>query len=272
MNQVAVIDQAELNALISELGGGVTQEQDTIKVPFMKFQYEPEDAQGRDVKRGTIFLSDQPEPVYADSVKLHVMAQYYQYRQTDPDTYKIVNKTILLEDLRRGEPRDMLGGIRCGRPTGKALGQMSDEDQKMWRAKVKPFRILRGVTSYTGKTADGKEVEVTNQPFQLYMKGLSFMKFDDVLKALPYGKRYQDLWVDLHTSKEGKAFVANFAIDFAKPAAMTQEVVDSMKLFVEMARQENSKIEESFRSAKAAGALDDQIYDNVSDDLDQDFA
>lgn len=272
MNQVAVIDQSEVNKLITELGGGVRQEQDTIKVPFMKFQYEPEDTQGRDVKRGTIFLSDQPEPVYADKVKLHVMAQYYQYRQTDPDTYKIVNKTILLDDLRKGEPRDMLGGLRCGRPTGKALSQMDDADQKMWRSKVKSFRILRGVTSYTGKTAEGKEVEVTNQPFQLYMKGLSFMKFDDVLKALPYGKRYQDLWVDLHTTKDGKAFVANFGIDFTQPAAMTQEVVDTMKLFVEMARQENSKIEDSYRNAKVSGALDTKIYDNVSDDLDQDLA
>jgi hypothetical protein len=199
------------------------------------------------------------------------MAQYYQYRQTDPDTYKIVNKTVLLDDLRRGEPIDMKGGTRCGRPTGKALSQMSDEDQKMWRAKVKPYRILRGVTSYTGKTASGDEVEVTNQPFQLYMKGLSFMKFDDVLKALPYGKRYQDLWVDLKTYREGKAFVANFNIDFSKPAAMTQDVVDTMKLFVEMARRENTIVKDAFREAKVSGALDNQIYDSVSDDLDEDF-
>lgn len=271
MNQIATVDQAEVNALLAELGGGASNEQDTIKIPFLKIQYDPEDSQGRDVKRGTFFLSDQTEPVYAQDVKLHVMAQYYQYRQSDPDTYKIVNKSILQEDLRKGEARDMLGTLRCGRPTTKQLKELDDDQQKMWRNKVKATRILRGVTSYIGKTADGEEKTVENAPFQLYLKGSSFLKFDDVTKALPYGKRYQDLWVDLKTSKAGKAFITEFAIDFTSPAILTNEVVETMKLFVEMARQENSRIEESYRKHSMERQSDGAVYDAIADDLDSDL-
>jgi len=270
MNQVAEIDRAEANALIAELGGGTQEE--TITVPFLKINYDQEDKQGRDVKRGTIYLEGQSEAVYAPKVNIHVMAQYYQYRQSDPSTYKIVNKTVLMEDMRRGEPRDMLGGIRCGRPASKTMAELSQEDQDMWRKKVKATRILRGVCSYEGITADGDAKSVVNEPFQLYITGSSFLEFDKVLNSLPYGKRYQDFWVEFSTEKKDKYFLSKFKTDFQKPADLTKDVVETMKLFVAMAKQENGRIEAGYRSASIEGTVESKAYDAISGDLDQDLA
>ena len=272
MNQVATIDQSEVNALLAELGGGADSEQDTIKIPFLKVQYEPEDKQDRPVPRGHFFLQGEDDPVYAKSVKVHVMAQYYQYREQNPDTYKIVNKTILLDDIRKNrEARDMLGGFMCGRPDAKALKMLEPDEQKMWRKKVKATRILRGVTSYIGKTADGEEKVVENQPFQLYLTGSNFLTFDKVIEALPFGKKFQDVWADLDTRKEGKAFINQFAIDFSSPAVLTPEVVETMKVFVDMARQENSRIEQSFAKHQMQDANTSAVYDAISHDLDSDL-
>lgn len=275
MNQLAVVDSAEVNSLLAQLNG--TQEQDQIRVPFLKIQYEPEDKQDRAVPRGSFVLSEMDEPVYAKSVKIRVLAQHFQYRQTDPETYKIVNKTILMSDMRRGEPRDMKGGLRCGKPTGKALSQMLDEDKKRYDD-IKAFRILRGIVTYTGETASGETVTVENAPFQMFLKGLNFMPFEKASATLPRGKRMQEVWFDLTTQKEGKAFIINFSVDYDTPAIIDMDTVDTMKVFVAMAEQENSLIERRYREALMGNSTDDSAYDEASDylrdglgDLEEDF-
>lgn len=270
MNQVATIEQQqEINSLLTELGGSAAA--DMIKVPFLKIQYEDEDKQGREVKRGTFLVTDQGETVYATSVKLHVMAQYFQYRQSDPNTYKLVNKTILQEDFRKGEPIDMKGSIRCGRPTSKGLSALSDDEQKDWRRKVRATRILRGVVSYTGKTADGEEKTLENVPCQMYLKGMSYNSFDSVINALPFGKKYQEVWVNITNKKEGKAYVPEFAIDFGKPAVLDEDAIETLKLFRDMARQENDFIKGRYSDSLISKGSEGEVYDAVDGDLEIDF-
>ena len=262
--ELTAVDQNEVNSLLSALNGGNNTD-DVIKVPFLKVQYDSDDAQGRDVKRGSLTLSDMEEPIYADTLKIRVLAQHFQYRQSDPQTYKIVNKAILMDDMRKREPRDMKGTIRCGRPDGKTLKTLSDEEQTQWRANVKAFRILRGIVSGQGKTADGDVVNLENKPFQMFLKGMNFLPFeDDVIKALPGSKQLHDVWVDLTTSKSGKAFLINFSIDHKLETVMDTDTVETLKVFYEMAKTENERIEEAYKSASwerqsmeaAQGALD----------------
>lgn len=262
--ELTAVDQNEVNSLLSALNGGNNTD-DVIKVPFLKVQYDSDDAQGRDVKRGSLTLSDMEEPIYADTLKIRVLAQHFQYRQSDPQTYKIVNKSILMDDMRKREPRDMKGTIRCGRPDGKTLKTLSDEEQTQWRANVKAFRILRGIVSGQGKTADGDVVNLENKPFQMFLKGMNFLPFeDDVIKALPGSKQLHDVWVDLTTSKSGKAFLINFSIDHKLETVMDTDTVETLKVFYEMAKTENERIEEAYKSASwerqsmeaAQGALD----------------
>ena len=262
--ELTAVDQNEVNSLLSALNGGNNTD-DVIKVPFLKVQYDSDDAQGRDVKRGSLTLSDLEEPIYADTLKIRVLAQHFQYRQSDPQTYKIVNKSILMDDMRKREPRDMKGTIRCGRPDGKTLKTLSDEEQTQWRANVKAFRILRGIVSGQGKTADGDVVNLEKKPFQMFLKGMNFLPFeDDVIKALPGSKQLHDVWVDLTTSKSGKAFLINFSIDHKLETVMDTDTVETLKVFYEMAKTENERIEEAYKSASwerqsmeaAQGALD----------------
>jgi len=246
---LSAVDQNEVNSLLNALNGGGSSD-DVIKVPFLKVQYDNDDAQGRDVKRGSLTLSDMEEPIYADTLKIRVLAQHFQYRQSDPQTYKIVNKSILMDDMRKREPRDMKGTIRCGRPDGKTLKTLSEEEQGNWRATVKAFRIVRGIVSGQGKTADGDVVNLENQPFQMFLKGMNFMPFEDqVIKALPGSKQLHDVWADLTTSKSGKAFLINFAIDHKLEAVMDTDTVETLKVFFEMAKTENERIEEAHKNA-----------------------
>jgi hypothetical protein len=271
--ELSAVDQSEVAMLLGALQGNTSE--DTIKVPFLKVQYEPEDKQGRDVKRGTFLLSDSENPVYATTAKIRVLAQHFQYRESDPQTYKIVNKTVLMDDMRKREPRDMKGGMRCGRPDAKTLRQLSDEDQQMWRKRVQAFRILRGIVTMEGKNADGETVKVENQPFQMFLKGINFIPFEDsVIKALPHGKGMTDIWVDLSTTKKGKAFIIDFAADYNTPAVMDTDTVDTLRVFYDMAKQENQRIETGYKNAhlesEAFGSASDAI-NGYAEDLEADL-
>jgi len=266
--EISAVDQSEVAMLLGALLGNTSE--DTIKVPFLKVQYEPEDKQGRDVKRGTFLLSDSETPVYATTAKIRVLAQHFQYRESDPQTYKIVNKTVLMDDMRKREPRDMKGGMRCGRPDAKTLRQLSDEDQQMWRKRVQAFRILRGIVTMEGVNADGEKVKIENQPFQMFLKGINFIPFEDsVVKALPYGKGMTDVWVDLSTTKKGKAFIIDFAVDHKEPAVMDTDTVDTLRVFYDMAKQENERIETGYKNAhmesEAFGAASSAINGYAAD-------
>jgi hypothetical protein len=276
--EITAVDQSEVTRLMAVLQGGGDLPDETIKVPFLKVQYDSEDQQGRDVKRGSFTLSGFDNPVYAETVKIRVLAQHYQYRESDPNTYKIVNKTILMDDMLKREPRDMKGGLRCGRPDGKTLKQLSEDDQAMWRKRVVSFRILRGVVTLKGKTADGDAVTLENQPFQMFLKGMNFMPFEKtVLQALkPLNKKMSDVWIDVKTSKAGKAFNIEFDIDHKTKAVMDTDTLETMRVFYGMAKQENERIEASYHKAhqeanemdSAIDAIDSVVIDDLESDLD----
>jgi len=277
-SEITTVDQTEANALLAQLG---TVTSDQIKVPFLNTQYKPDDKQGRDVNahRGSFYLSNQSNPVYAKQVKARFLCQHFQYRVTNSETFKTDNKTVLMEDIRKvAEPRDMKGGIRCGRPDPKVWRNLDADDKKNY-SHIKAYRILKGVVSYTGVTADGDEVTVENEPFQLWHKGMNYMGFDrDVTKNLN-GGHFHTMWIDLSNKKDGMAYVTNFNLDFKTPAPMTQEVVDTLRTFLDMVRQENDLILSSFDKAQNGDASEidgamDTVLEHMPEeaDLEKDFA
>lgn len=268
MNQVAVVDENEVKNILAELGG---EEEQQIKIDFLKICHDGEDKQGREIKRGLVSLSNQPEPIWASEAKIHVLAQYFQYREQD-ETGKVVNKSVLMPDFRKGEPIDMKGTLRCGKPTRKALNQMSEDDRRMWASKVKTTRIIRGLISYSGETADGEKHTIENVPFQHYMKGMGYNDFEKIIDTLPYGKKFHEFVLNLKTEKRGKYYYTTFAIDFNTPAVLSVDVAETAKVFQSMANQENTTIQRKYNEALTADDIEGEVYDAVADDtLEADF-
>lgn len=261
MNNLAVTTtEADVKNILAELGG---EEEHKIQIDFLKICHDGEDKQGREIKRGLVSLSRQEDPVWASEAKVHILAQYFQYREQD-ETGKVLNKTMLQQDFRKGEALDQRGTLRCGKPTRKVLDQMSDDDKKMWAMRVKTTRIIRGIISYTGHTADGTEVEVTNTPFQHYMKGSGYMDFEKVIDSMPYGKQYHDYILKMNTEKRGKYYYTTYGIDFDTPAILNADVADTARIFQEMAKRENTGIQKKYSEALMSNKGVDQVYDAVA--------
>ena len=101
----------------------------------------------------------------------------------------------------------------------------------MWASKVKTTRIIRGLISYSGETADGEKHTIENVPFQHYMKGMGYNDFEKIIDTLPYGKKFHEFVLNLKTEKRGKYYYTTFAIDFNTPAVLSVDVAETAKVF-----------------------------------------
>ena len=162
MNEIAVIDKASELELARMLGTNNSNDND--RVPRIKYCMDRKDNQGRSLADFymNMYLENQDDPIYSDSISIRVLSQKFQWLEYDPEKEITRNKTILVNRLL-DEARDQLGSVRCGKPVSKVLRAMPEDEQKKFQ-NIKCQRQLRCLVSYTGKTADGESHSVENIP------------------------------------------------------------------------------------------------------------
>lgn len=239
------------------LGTTAPASMESERLPQLKVNSKRKDKQNRKIPQGAFFVSgldSQSELVYAESVKLRVLSQLYQWLHYDTEQNKVVNKTLLIPSFSH-EARDMTGTVRCGKPTSKDLREMTKAQQAKY-ADIRCFRQLRGIVSYTGQTADGDEVTIENAPCILLLKGSNFSPFeDDVVKTLPRGRNFYDYWCDVTAEERENGsvtyYVMRFSPNYAEPVTLDKQTVDTMLHMADLVRQENQKVEQAYDKALA---------------------
>jgi hypothetical protein len=272
---VAVIDKAEELKLAALLGTNDKPQAggNNDRLPELKVNSMRKDAQGRRIEEGMFYLKGMDEPVYAETVRIRVLSQLFQWIHYDPEENKVANKTLLIPNFRC-EARDMKGGTRCGKPASKVLRELPKEEQKKY-SDIKCFRQLRVLVSYTGKDADGTEVTVENQPAIILLKGANFSPFEDeFVKAIPKGANFYDYWVDVSAEElqNGSViyYVMHFAADMSKKVGLDQATYDSMLHMAGMIERENQLVENAYQKAMRDDQETDDIIE-VLDDLEADL-
>ena len=249
---------AEAAAIFAEQGQDETA---VIKLPFLKIQYDPDLMMEVPHLRMGMYYIHGPSPAYAENIKMRVLLQHTQWRQQSTEDFKMINKSILM-DKRGQDPIDMLGGLRCGRPESKIWTGFSDAERKQYKDVV-CTRVMRGIVSYDGVDRNGDKKRVENEPVQFHMKGMNFMGLGKVIENLKgSGRQLRDVWLDMHTVEAGITFTTNFGIDYDTPALLTSDVVATLKVFNDQARQENDSIKKKHYAA--LGAVDHAPSDSFN--------
>lgn len=276
MSNVAVIEQTQANELALILGTNDAPPQSGggDRLPVLSINSKRKDPQGRKIEEGTFFLKSEDEAVYAEKVNIRVLSQLFQWIHFDSTEKKVVNRTLQIPNFRV-EPRDSKGGLRCGKPTSKALMQMSKAEQKQYED-IKCNRILRVLVSYTGKDADGKKVTLENIPAIMFLKGSNFNPFEDeFVKALPKGANFYDYWAEVSAEElvNGSVtyYVAHFKPELSKKAPLDQDTYDTMIHMASLIKKDNDRVEKQHQDAlRGIQATDDAI--DALDALDADLA
>lgn len=263
--ELAVVDAAELEQLAA-LAGADPSANRGPRVPQLKINMDDEDADGKPLPRGYLFLTDQDEPVYAKTVRIRPLLQHFQYSEYDSESNKTVCRTIEATSFNE-EFYDTRGTVRCGRPGGKAWKDAPEEVKKRYED-VTAFRLLRCLVSYEGETKSGEKRVVENVPAILRLKGASFMPFEDeVVKQLPSGRKIWDFNCDIELERQKNGavvyYIVHFKPDLNNPLPMDIPTFDTIKHFVSMVEGGNRKVLDDYKSALSKRAGDDAAYDSI---------
>lgn len=263
-------DGLSLDEIAAQLGSASSSSGPSI--PTLGMNYD-----GENGPMGAFYLKQGPDSVYAtDNVRLRVFSNHIQYQHWD-DENNLVNKSLLVLNQRE-EARDQLGGIMCGMPTYEESIEMTPEQKGKYKGRDR-YRIIRALISYTGKTSDGKEVTLENEPCVLSLKRNNYGPFFfDVVKKMPKGMNLWDfeciLSKETLQSKMGKKFyVMHFAPQFGSPITMDQMTYDSLAHITGLITSENKRIDEAYKKVLEIEADEEaatQIMDAV-DTLEADY-
>jgi len=277
MSDVALYNGMTPDQLMAAMG--VQEQQSTgNRLPLLKVNYQDEDDQGNELKKGIFALAMPNETVYGKDVTIRVFADYMQYLDYDPDEQAVMNKTII---HRVGdEPIDELGGIRCGKPTSKELRD-ADPDTKAKYKNITCFRYLYAkVTMADAQTGAGDAVEIVDQPVLLRLKGASFLSFsNDVIEPCKNQKiKFMQVESKLATTRQKNGsvtyFITGFEPDFSNITEISTDDLQFMSKVLETVNAENKQIIEKHNSAlygKQSDSADSDVVSEVEGYLDADF-
>ena len=269
MTELTTNTGSTIEEMAAALGAANTKSTST-KIPSLKINSKGEDDNGNQIPLGAFFLNTPSGRVYAkDGVRLRAFSNHIQYQHWGTEG-NLINKSILMRNNAE-EAIDQLGGIMCGMPTYEQSRQMSEEERKQFNGRDR-FRIIRAVVSYTGKTAEGEEVTITNQPCKLELKRKNYGPFFHDVTSKMGDRNLWDFECILRGEKlKNPAGMPYYKIRFDpqlhKPLEMDQETSDSIKAVAEMVSGENARITEMYRTALEG----DKIVDSVDNSLEKDL-
>ena len=281
MSEVALYNGMNENELLAAMGMQPQQsdEQESTGnlLPILKVNYQEEDDEGNELKKGAFALTLPTGTVYGKDVRVRVYADYMQYLNYDPVQEAVVNKTII---HRVGdEAIDEQGGVRCGKPTSKDLREMDEETQQKWRS-VTCFRYLYSTVTIADATlADGTKAEVKDVPCLFRMKTGSFMAFNSVLEATKSQRlKFTQVESVVKTVRKKRGSVNYFVIEIHPDMSNIREITGEdfafMSKILETVNGENKRIIAKHNNAlraKQTDADDEKVVAEVEDYLDADF-
>jgi hypothetical protein len=213
------------------------------------------------------------EPVFAEKVTIRVLSQLFQWLHYDPEESKVVNKTLMIPNFRH-EALDMKGTLRCGKPPSRILREASKEEQKKY-TDITCFRQLRVLVNYSGKTEDGKDAEVKNQPAIMMLKGSNFNPFEDeVMKVLPKGASTYEYEVEVSAEEMQNGsviyYVMHFEPNLKKKLPLCDNVYETMVHMGKMVADENEMIKLKHQEALHNENLSSGAIDALAEELEED--
>lgn len=278
MNDLVTFESSDLAELADILGtevsGGGGSE--VIRVPELRANARTRDkATKKSIPEGTLYLTNMDKTFYAESALFRPLAAHIQYFHWDEidGQRKLVCKSRAIKNMRE-EARDTRGGIACGMPDWETRKELSREEQTKWRSMQ--HRVIRGLVTMTGKTADGEEITVENQPCIMFHKNSTYSGFwNGFMKKLPKGRslyEYQAVMTPEYNENGSVTwYTFNYDLDTSETLPLTQEVYDTMRVFADQIKEENKYVDDKYFEALKDKAYDDKAIDALGDSLDDDF-
>jgi len=270
-NALMTISQEELDAFAAEMGASAEDLSGgggSFLPAFKVWSEDDDEAEDAPRLKGKLYLTGQEENVFADikTVRFRPLTHTFQWRKWDKENQVVSNKTVLIYSFKE-EAQDEKGTVRCGKPPSKELKD-NKALQELYKD-ITTFRIIQGYVSYTGKTKEGKTVEVKDVLASINAKGASFNQFDEeYIKLLPAKSNLWDFETGITLSKEKNVsvtyWVMHYVPDFATKKAVTIQVFNDMKELKSRIEATNKAIRKKYFDAVNSRSSTDAGMDAIN--------
>lgn len=250
-------------------------------LPRLKINRDFEDANGGQIPPGTYTINIDDKDVYSKTATFRPFMKCFQYQVYDADTNTYPNKTILFKSWSE-EAIDELGGVKCGKQTGKAKDRLTAAQVEAQK-NIKCYTSIYGTITMEGATAEGEKISIENEPCLVRVTGSAFTPWNDVLDIITQAKRpYFASEISLDTPVRAKKGATTYYTPSLKVnnkvIQYTEDDFSLLKKFQVTVDTENEPIISKFKKCKGfqeqTDALEEIIesgFIEMTDDLNDDL-
>jgi hypothetical protein len=246
-------------------------------IPRLTINRTPEDDDGNQLPVGYFSTYDSGigQNVYGKPVTFRPFISAMQYMHYDADKGEYVNRSIIFKSWKE-EAIDILGGTRCGKIPYKDRSTLTPEELEQQRT-IRCYKLVYGLLSFNnGKTAQGNAHNVENLPVLYRVTGTAFTPVSGALDQLKKRKKLMfNCTFTLNTKRQKKGgnvfYVPEIGVNSDANLQLSDEDVETLKVFQESIDVENAEIVDAYNSAKTKKAngsdkIDAEIVEDVSSD------
>ena len=246
-----------------------------VGVPRLTINRNPEDDDGHQLPMGaySVFNSEIGQVVYGKPVNFRPFLSTMQYMQYSPDKEEYVNRSIIFKNWRE-EAIDIQGGTRCGKIPQREWEKLGLTNEELANQRtIKCYRLVFGLVSFDGHTADKTEVKVENYPVLWRVTGVQFNPVGNALQVISERKKLMfncSLNLDSQKKKNGSNvyYVSSIKVDADANIKLSKDDELALSKFQTIINEENAEVLELYRNAqkgnlKSSDAIDAKIVEDV---------
>ena len=246
-----------------------------VGVPRLTINRNPEDDDGHQLPMGaySVFNSEIGQVVYGKPVNFRPFLSTMQYMQYSPEKEEYVNRSIIFKNWRE-EAIDIQGGTRCGKIPQREWEKLGLTNEELANQRtIKCYRLVFGLVSCDGHTADKTEVKVENYPVLWRVTGVQFNPVGNALQVISERKKLMfncSLNLDSQKKKNGSNvyYVSSIKVDADANIKLSKDDELALSKFQTIINEENAEVLELYRNAqkgnlKSSDAIDAKIVEDV---------
>ena len=247
-------------------------------IPRLTINRTPEDDDGNQLPVGYFSTYDSGigQNVYGKPVTFRPFISAMQYMHYDADKGEYVNRSIIFKSWKE-EAIDILGGTRCGKIPYKDRSTLTPEELEQQRT-IRCYKLVYGLLSFNnGKTAQGNAHNVENLPVLYRVTGTAFTPVSGALDQLKKRKKLMfNCTFTLNTKRQKKGgnvfYVPEIGVNSDANLQLSDDDVETLKVFQESIDTENAEVVELYNSAKTkkpngSDGVDAKVIEDLDDEL-----
>ena len=233
-------------------------------LPRLMINRNPEDDDGHRLPIGSfnVYHTVAGENIYGKPITFRPFLSAMQYMEYNAEEGAYLSRSIIFKNWK-DEPIDTVGGVRCGKVPFKERASLNADQLAEQRSK-KCYRLVYGLVSFIGKTAEGKDHEVKDYPVLWRVTGTQFNPVGNALKLISQRKKLMfNCLLNLETEKRKAGanvfYVAKINVDADANVKLTKEDENTIRNFQELIDTENKDVFTLYQQAKKSKITNDDV-------------